>query len=135
WTAPTDIFKLFGKFENIAREVMFKPFTLIDVNRMSDDDLKSRKLSGLFLYALKYRQYKEIAKIWDTLLPWLDQAIHLDGGTYLVENVITYVLEGLETEDTKLLLEKADKYLSPELKGEIMTLAHAFKQEGKQEGR
>ena len=33
WTAPTDIFKLFGEAEAIAREVMFKPFTLIDVNQ------------------------------------------------------------------------------------------------------
>ena len=134
WTAPIDIYKLFGNAESIAREVMFKPFTLIDVNRLSDDDLKAQKLSGLFLYALKYRKHKEIAKFFDTLLPWLNEVDQLNEGTYLVRNVIYYTVKGLETENTKLFLEKADQFLSPELKGEVMTLAHAFKEEGIQEG-
>jgi predicted transposase/invertase (TIGR01784 family) len=49
WDAPLDIFPLFGDAENLAREWMFKPYQLLDVQRISDDDLHKQMLLALLL--------------------------------------------------------------------------------------
>lgn len=71
WNAPTDVFKLFGAQEDLARQILLQPYQLIDIQRMSDDELSQRRWSGLVEFVLKHRHVRNFAQFLETLLPWL----------------------------------------------------------------
>lgn len=52
----------------------------------------------------------------------------------LVEFALKYVLDGMEAQEVDLFIKGVQEYLSPELGGEIMTLAQQLKQQGLQQG-
>jgi predicted transposase/invertase (TIGR01784 family) len=42
WNSPTNIFELFGKEKDLAEQIFFKLFQLIDIVRLNDEELKQR---------------------------------------------------------------------------------------------
>ena len=111
WTAPRDIFDLFGEHKALAKEILFKPFHLIDLQRMDDEDLQKEQWSGLMQYALKYQQVKDLESYLDKLFPWLD-SIEIFDGRDMTRFVLHYLLDGTETKNTAILIKKAKEYLS-----------------------
>lgn len=136
WSAPLDIFPLFAEAENLAREIMFKPYQLQDVKRTSDDELRQQELSGLVAFSLKYRRARDFQRFLKELLPWVNQVEvhHAAQGTSLGRIVLKYVIDDSPEGNKDLLVQEAQHYLSQELQGDIMTIAQQWKQEGIQIG-
>lgn len=133
WSAPRDIFALFGQHETLARQIFLQPFQLIDVQRINDDVLRKRLWSGVVEFALKYRQVRNFANFLQVIFPWLNE-IENDQGEDLAKSVLKYILSGIEAEDEALFIQKSEEYLSEKLRGEIMTLAQRFEQKGLEQG-
>lgn len=130
----TDIFEMFQD-PALAREIFLKPFTLIDLPSIPDDDLKKKPLVGMLDMYLKYASARDtlgfIKKVVD-LLRQVDSMNQLDiiqaGAYYLFQTS----KDGISRDD---IIEEFKKYLKPQTQSEIMTIAEAFVEEGLQKGR
>jgi hypothetical protein len=138
WTAPLEIFPLFGNQEGWAREWLFKPYQLIDLQRLDDKDLQKHLGSGLLEFALKYRTIRNLASFLETLLPWVDQLEKKwsQAGIFLGHVVVEYVLNSVNSHsnEIEIFIEKVNQYLTGKLRGEVMTLAQQFEKRGMQQG-
>src|SRR5262245_43029437 len=119
WNAPLDIFSLFGEAEALAREWWLKPCPLVDIHRMSDEDLQKSEWFGIVELALRYRRGRDFAAFLKTLFSWLHSIEIQDeqGVLLLSQNVITYIVDGLDEQDVELLIRQANQYLSDKLRG------------------
>ncbi len=134
WNAPRDIYGLFGEEENIAKEVMFKPYQLIDLARLDEHEIKQHAWSGLAEFALKYRSaVRNVEAFCDVLFPWLKIIEQQDGESYC-KIVLNYVINVLDIDDEKIFVQKVQEHLTGNLRGEAMTLAERFEQKGLQKG-
>ncbi len=135
WDAPLDIFPLFGETEDLARELFLKPYQLLDVNRTGDDELRQQELFGLVAFVLKHRKTADFAQFLHWLMPWVHQVEIRDSrGAVLGRIVLRYVIDRSSQGDKDLLVQEAQHYLSHELKGEIMTIAQQWEEEGFKRG-
>jgi predicted transposase/invertase (TIGR01784 family) len=135
WNAPLDIFPLFGDSESLARDIFLKPYQLLDLNQISDESLQQQALSGLVAFTLKYRQSLDFKCFLEKLMPWIHQIeIHYERGEFLSRTVLNYVVNGIDTNEKELLIQKAEEFLSPKLRGEMMTIAEQWREEGIQKG-
>lgn len=129
WSAPKDIFKLFGAHEPLARQILLQPFHLIDIQRENDNDIKKHKLAGLVEFILKYRNTQDIIKFLDELFPWLAE-FQLEFSPLSTKNILQYIINEIKTDDIGLFSNKIQQHLSGPLKEEAVTLAERFKQIG-----
>ncbi len=83
-------------------------------------------------FALKYRKAQDIAIFLKTFLPWLNLANRK--GANFARGVLEYLIDGMEVGNRELFIHEVNEHLSSELRGETMTLAEQWKQEGRQEG-
>ncbi len=135
WNAPLDIFPLFGEAEATAREWLFKPYQLVDIYRTNDQDLRKHQWCGLMEFALKHREARDLACVLETLFPWLGELQLQDQrGLFLGHTVLYFIAGTMQSDDTDLFLQKADQYLTDELRGAAMTLAQQFEKRGLEKG-
>jgi predicted transposase/invertase (TIGR01784 family) len=135
WTAPLDIFPLFGEAEDIARQIFLKPYQLLDVNRIDDDELRRQELFGLVAFVLKYRKTIDFKRFLKRLLPWLHEIEeHFPSSISLGGIVLKYIIDRSPQGDLELLVQEAQDYLSEELTGEIMTIAQQLEKKGFEKG-
>jgi len=135
WDAPQEIFPLFGENESLARTWLLKPYQLIDIARMSDEEFQKHTWCGVMEFALKCRRVRNFAATLQILLPWI-RALENEHprGLVLGKVVLQYIVDGMQADETTLFLQEVDHYLSAELKGEAMTLAQCFEQQGLEKG-
>lgn len=130
----TDIFEMFQD-PALAREIFLKPFTLIDLPSIPDDDLKKKPLIGMLEMHLKYASARDtlgfIEKIVDLLhqVESMNQLDIIEAGAYYLFQTSK---DGVSRHD---IVEEFKKYLKPPTQSEIMTIADAFVEEGIQKGR
>ena len=130
----TDLFELFQD-PGFAREIFLKPFQLIDLTQLSDDDLKKESLLGIMEMLLKYafaRDTIALVRNISNLLQQADKMQELDLLRESAEYVFQTTKDNLSKHD---VLNEFKKHLSPPTQKNIMTLAEAFVEEGRQEGR
>ena len=136
WSAPRDIFTLFGEHEALARQWLFQPYALLDIKALDDDTIQQHAWCGLMEFALKHRQVKNFTQFLETLLPWLHR-IELESpqaGIIFGKILLKYVVDGIESKEVDVFMEKVDRYLSSKLRGEAMTLAQQFELLGVEKG-
>jgi predicted transposase/invertase (TIGR01784 family) len=73
WNAPLNIIELFGTQQTLAEEWFFKPFQLLDIHQLNDEDICRREWCGLVEFALKYKQVRDFAQFLKTALPWIHE--------------------------------------------------------------
>ncbi len=135
WNAPLDIFPLFGDQNTLAREWLFKPFQLLDIHQIPDDEMRQRQWCGLVEFALKHKKAIDFKQFLKTLLPWINQVEQTSSAGFSFSNIVLkYVLDGTESKDFDLFIQEVQEYLSKELRGEIMTLAQELERRGEQRG-
>lgn len=135
WDAPLEIFDLFGENKSMAKEMLLQPYHLIDIHRMKDEELEKHSWSGLVEYVLKYRRARDVENFLDKLFPWLSKIeMYAESDTSFIRVVLNYVVDGIEANESILLIQKSEQYLSEKLRGEVMTFAQCFRQEGMQQG-
>lgn len=136
WSAPLDIFPLFGEQEALARRLWPPAYQLIDVHRITDDTMKQQEFSGLMEFILKHAKARDIETFLSTAFPWLTTAAkkNLQEALLLAKNVVFYVSDINEALDKPTLNRLANQHLNTPLRSELMTLTEQLRQEGKQEG-
>ena len=136
WTAPLDIFPLFGDHQRLAQEWFLKPFQLSNIHETNDNEIRRRQWCGIVEFALKYKKVRDFEKFLDILLPWLLELERNEpAGCSLIRIVIKYVLDDLEGPDLTAFKQAVEKHLSPTLRGEVMTLAQQLIQVGESLGK
>ncbi len=136
WTAPLEIFPLFGELEELARETLLKPYQFMDINRISDEVLREQMLFGLVAFTLKHRQMADFREFLHILMPWILEA-EAEGShsASLVRSVLKYVIDRVPQGDKDLFVQEARHYLSPGLQGDLMTIAQQWEEDGRQKGK
>lgn len=120
----TDFYDLFGEHSDLAKELFFKPFDLIDVNQLNDRELLTLKEFGLMAYALKYGRSK------DEILPYFDELISelakldksKDDRQYSIK-LIEYILKVSKTEHRQDIYDRVRNNLSTETIEGVMSIA------------
>jgi len=134
WNAPRDIYGLFGEEENLARQIMFKPFQLIDLARLDEQEIRQHVWAGLVEFTLKYRSVvRNAVAFYDVLLPWLKNIEQQQGESYC-KTVLNYAINVLDINDENIFVQKIQEHLTGNLRGEAMTLAQRFEQKGMEKG-
>ncbi len=139
----TCLFECFDHVE-LAKQVLFSPFTLIDLTIIPDDEIKQHGLASTMEMLLKHARLRDMRSAITSLIKdhLIQDAIEKLGENYL-KSVLTYMLS--VGEDKKDNREAAKEILDnlthalPEQENLIMTFAQTMtydaKQEGMQQGR
>jgi hypothetical protein len=129
----TDIFEMFQDPE-LAREIFLKPFHLIDLASIEEDDLKKSPLFGLLALHLKNAYTRDllgfIKRVADILkqVESLNEIDLLEAGAYYLFQTST---DGTLRYD---ILDEFKKNLNPTTQQELMTIAEAFIADGRKKG-
>ena len=129
----TDIRDIVDAPKELVERYFLKPFQLIDLGRIEDEQLKQQSWAGVMEFALKHifardilPYVKEIADI----LRYLAQS----GGEDYVSIVLQYFLERSELRDKEAFFELINTEISVEIGERVMTLAERLVAEGMQKG-
>jgi len=136
WTAPLDIFPLFGEQEALARSVWPPAYQLVDIHRCSDDELKQRDFSGLIEYVFKNAQTRDVHKFLENAFPWLAQIAQKNSqqAILLGQNLVFYIAGINKHLDKTTFNQLAEQHLTATpLRSTMMTLAEQWKEEGRSE--
>jgi predicted transposase/invertase (TIGR01784 family) len=132
----TDIFDLFGDRTALARDLMFKPFELIDLSKVSDEKLKDKLMYGIVAYAMKHIYEKNILQVVKVVL---DKAkcldLEEDSENDYICSVLLYLMDAGEADRQEFINTVNAAGLPTITEEKIMTLAEQFRQEGEQKGR
>jgi predicted transposase/invertase (TIGR01784 family) len=128
-----DIFDLFGENKAEARHYLLKPVDIIDVCRLSDDDIRKRELFGLTEFAFKHKKNPAFEQVLDTLLPWLER-VSLKLSVDYARMLLKYVVDVYPDANYEIFSDKIKAYMSEQLRGETMTIAEQLRQKGIEQG-
>ena len=131
----TDIYQCFSD-PTLAQEYFLKPFQLVDLQALSDDELLQHKaLAGLEMIQ-KYIYARDMSFVLNTLLEARIFAIFCDeyGRDFLL-TLLYYLTNTGVVKEAKQFLKQLTEQLPAEERGYIMTMAEMLKQEGRQVGR
>lgn len=125
---------LFDYFEepDLARELMFKPFTLIDVNQIPDDELAKHKWAALFQLMQKHSRERDMLPFLEKLLRG-ELKIEVNDYEDLLYVMVKYLAETGEVSDKKRVIDLL-KQAVPEGDDKMTTLAQDWYQDGVQFG-
>ncbi len=129
----TNLLDLFVDPDGIAKEILFKPFQLIDISQISDEKLKQNLWCGIMELCMKHVYERDILPFLQDVLILLQQAEELDGADY-VRTALTYLLVASEFQDKEKFIKTIEIGLSPETGDAIMTMAQQFEAKGRIEG-
>jgi predicted transposase/invertase (TIGR01784 family) len=130
----TDIFEMFQDPE-LARDIFLKPFHLIDLASIEEEELKQSPLFGMLALHLKNTYTRDllgfIKRVADVLkqVESLDEIDLLEAGAYYLFQTSA---DGALRYD---ILNEFKKNLNPTTQQELMTVAEAFIQDGRKLGR
>lgn len=132
YSAENKFFKKF-KHAELAREIFLNSFQLVDLTQIEDKKLKEDPILGMIEMLLKHIDTQDpvafIKKIAD-LLP-LVEATNID----LLDAGAYYLFQAnKEGASSNEILREFKRHLSPIAQKEIMTIAQAFIEEGRQVG-
>lgn len=129
----TYLFDLFGEQKSLAESLFYQDIPLIDVCRMSDDDIKKHRLFGLSEYIFKHKADKQFADSLPTIIDWLSE-MERHGFTQYAKMVIGYVIHAFSNADITIFANAISLHLSKELGDQAMTMAEQLRQQGMQAG-
>jgi predicted transposase/invertase (TIGR01784 family) len=128
----TDIGDLFGEHKAWA-PIALKPFKLIDVNQIDDEEIKKHEWLGVLEYVQKYIGTKDLFYRLINIIPLFNQ-LEIKGAQWYIISTLKYAFSAGALADSQvvqtLLLDK----LSFNTRREMMTYAEYLKQEARQEG-
>jgi predicted transposase/invertase (TIGR01784 family) len=134
YNASTDLFDLFAESQELAREIFLKPFHLVDVNQILDEDLRIRVWCGVMELCLKHIYEKDMLSFIRLDMTILLKNLMSKGGLDFVEDTIRYIIYAADTSDLESFVEMIRENLSPQLGEKTMTLLENARQSGHQEG-
>jgi predicted transposase/invertase (TIGR01784 family) len=111
------------------------PVPLIDVNQVSDEQLKQQKLLGIMTGALKYSRDKDIRPYLEWLMDSLNSMdLSKDLELKFIRTVLNYILNVGNTAEVEKFIKNGSQLPEP-VRGEFMTIAEQLRAMGAEEGR
>ena len=127
----TDIFDLFGDDKELAKDILWKPYQLVDLSKIPDEKLKASIRYGIVAYTMKHIHNKNFLPILKSIINELKPIEEHDDMDYIYKT-LSYIIEASEINKQDFInVVKTGLSISGE---KVMTLAEQFRQEGMQEG-
>jgi len=130
----TDIFELFGEQQELAKEIFLKPYHLIDLTKLTDEDLKQYLWSGVMAKSMKHIYDTDIVPCLKNMLNELQTIEKQDGMSYIY-TILSYLVNTGDTENESEFIETIKLGFSEQTGDNVMTIAQRFREEGLTEGR
>jgi predicted transposase/invertase (TIGR01784 family) len=129
----TNIFDLFGNQKQLAEDILYRPYQLIDLKQIPDNKLKAQLWFGVLGRIMKHIYSKDVLPYFRGIMPEL-KIIENYGNNDYTYIIISYLFEVGEVPDKNEFIKTVKTGLSVD-EEKVMTLAEQFKAEGKAEGR
>ena len=130
YSHTTDFFELFQD-PHLGREIFLKPFQLIDLSQIPDDDLKKKPLIGMVEMFLKHARARDAFKL-ISALGGLIQAVQSRNEIELLQQGFSYLLQTQKEQEP--IIEIFQESLSENNQSNIMTIAESLVNKGLQTG-
>ena len=136
YTAPKSFWELFNN-PDMAKSIMSDNYQLIDLQSMSDDEIKSKPHLGMFNFFMKHIHQQNMLELWQQFLNEFTQSILIDReqGYIYIKKLLWYTSSKVATEKTDELNKLILSHL-PDDEGEkiMRTIADAYIDEGLEKG-
>lgn len=132
YSHSADILDLFGENKALAEEIQFKPFKLIDMSQIPDEEIRQRQWSGIMEFVSKHIRDRDFMKYLELIMFSLNTIAELDGRDYIIKTLKYIVLSG-RVKNEQTFVETVEKRL-PTIGDDIMTLAEIWLQRGMNQG-
>ncbi len=130
----TDINDLVDAPRELVDKYFLKPFQLIDLGRINDQELKQHMWSGVMEFVMKHifarNLFPHIQSFAETM-----QKVVQDGGENFISIVLQYALARGEINDKEEFFDLINTRISPKTGESVMTLGDRLRYEGKLEGK
>ena len=133
YTASTDLLDLFGDFKELARRYVLGPIKLVDVCRLSDDDIRKKPLFGVTELAFKYKKSSDVTDFMRTLFPWLNEVEEMIG-PHFNKLVLRYVISEYDHLHSDLFMSELESVQLKNFGDYVMTIAEKWKSEARETG-
>lgn len=127
-----DLFELFGKQKELARDTLLAPCSLLDLTQVSDTEFEKYLWFGTMALVAKHIHDPDIIPFMHKLTRTL-KILDENGESSYIYTVMSYIVETAEI-SSQAELFKAVQNLESLNEEKIMTLAEQWKQEGFQKG-
>ena len=135
YTAHRELWQLFGEQSEMMKMVLQSPFHLIEADKLSDEELTSHAFAGTMAFILRNHFRKHLTHELHKIMASFNQLEACDHTRYLLE-LIQYILNIDEDHNNvEELIAIMQNNLSPDMKGEIMSLAEKLIEQGVQKGK
>jgi predicted transposase/invertase (TIGR01784 family) len=134
WRYSTDINDLVDAPRSLVDAYFLKPFILVDLNQIEDNDLKKHVWSGSMLLTLKHIFKRDMLRHIYVIIELLREIELKLTGQDLVDAVLLYILDCGEL-DKKAFIDLVKKELSSDTGEKLMTVSEQFRAEGREEGK
>ena len=129
----TDLFDLFGDKKELAKNILWQPYRLIDLSKIPDEKLKEFLRYGVIARTMKHIYEKDFLPVLKELINDL-RDIETQGEMNYIYTVLSYIIEIGEL-DKQEFIQTVKIGLTQVNEANIMTLAEQFRQEGYQKGK
>jgi recombination-promoting nuclease RpnB len=125
-----NIFDCFGKNKALAEKIYLRPYPVIDIASMSDEEIRGHGNIAILDFAQKYSALNR------DIQDWIENIVEELKKGYLTseqcQTLLYYTFREADTYDVKKLLEKLQKIRTYE--EDIMSVAQKIEQQGLQRG-
>lgn len=130
----TDLFDSFvdKKTRALAKEILWQPYHLVDLSKISDTKLKEFLRYGVIARTMKHIYAKDFLPILKDLIKDLHN-IEIQGELHYIYTVLSYIIEAGELNKQEFI-ETVKIGLTQVNEANVMTLAEQFREEGYQKG-
>jgi predicted transposase/invertase (TIGR01784 family) len=129
----TDFKDLLDAPKELVEAFWAKPFTLVELANIPDEELLQQKWAGLFQYFMKKIRSSDLFEYLEIALP-LMKSIDSKNAAEYIEAVVNYALAAGEISNPQKFIELLKSELSNETGEKIMTGAEQLFEDGKQQG-
>jgi recombination-promoting nuclease RpnB len=133
WNYSNDINDLVDAPRQLVDAYFLKPFTLIDLTKIEDEELKKNTWAGVMQLTLKHIYARDMLPYINDIIELMQHFVWANDQNF-VETVLVYILNRGELNDKETFLNLVKTKLAPEAGEKIMTIAEQLKAEGIQQG-
>jgi predicted transposase/invertase (TIGR01784 family) len=134
YTYSTDLFDLFGEAADLAKTHLLSPFTLIDLNKISDTEIKQHKLAMILEFMQKHIYDDNLLIRLIEIVPQLNELSQM-GADECIITALEYAIHAGAIDSPEQLNEFVINHLSPNLRSETMTVAQQLEARGETRGK
>lgn len=125
---------MFGKRQKLARDIMYSPYQLINLHKISDSEFKKHLFYGTIAHTMKHVHDEECETMLRDIIAMV-RFIELECGWHYISAMLSYISEASRFTDEARFAHIVSSGLTTVDERKIMTLAEKWMQQGMQRGR